>query len=225
VRGDEFSLWWRVTIPLLLPLVRILFRVRSDGWEHVPSTGPVIIVFNHVSVLDGPALGLETVWHVRRRMRFLVAGELFNRRVVGFILRRYDQIPIHRGTGDRGALDEAIATIRDGAVAALAPEGRVDERGGAEGLQRIRRGIARIALPTAAPIVPIGIWGTQFRWPRTGPNFGRPFRPRLGLAVGPPLLPVGDPSADEEVAALLERVRAALDEQVARARRLAGVTT
>ncbi len=225
MRGDEFNLWWRVTIPLLLPLVRILFRVRSDGWEHVPSTGPVIIVFNHVSVLDGPALGLETVWHVRRRMRFLVAGELFRKRVVGFILRRYDQIPIHRGTGDHGALDEAVATIKGGAVAALAPEGRVDEHGGAEGLQRIRRGIARIALPTGAPIVPIGIWGTQVRWPRKGPNFGRPLRPRLGLAVGPPLLPMGDPGADEDVGALLERVRAALDEQAVRARRLAGATT
>ena len=225
MRGEGFSLWWRITIPLFLPLVRLLFRVRSEGWEHVPSTGPVIIAFNHVSVLDGPALGLETVWHTRRRMRFLVAAELFKKPFVGFILRRYEQIPIRRGTGDRGALDEAVETVKEGAVAALAPEGRVDERGGADGLQRIRGGIARIALPTGAPIVPVGLWGTQHRWPRSGPTLARPLRPRLGIAVGPPILPMGDAGADADVDALIERIRTSLEEQVVRAQRMAGAPT
>lgn len=222
MRGDEFSLWWRVTIPLLMPIVRILFRVRAEGWEHVPRSGPVIIAFNHVSVLDGPALGLETVWRVRRRIRFLVAAELFDRPVIGFILRKYDQIPIARGRGDTSALDTAVATIREGAVTALAPEGRVDDHGGTQGLQRMRRGIARIAVPTAAPIVPVGIWGTQARWPRGGRSYRRPWRPGLGLAYGTPIAPPGE---DERPEAFLERLRVALDEQVTRARRLAGATT
>jgi 1-acyl-sn-glycerol-3-phosphate acyltransferase len=224
MRGEEFNLWWRVTIPLFLPLVRLLFRVRVDGVEHVPSSGPVIIAFNHVSVLDGPAMGLETVWRVRRRMRFLVAAEIYHKPIFGWIMRRYEQIPIRRGSGDAGALDVAIATVKGGAVAALAPEGRVDEHGGLQGLQRMRRGIARIALPTGAPIVPVGIWGTQDRWPRSGLSLRRPLRPRLGLAFGPPLLPLGDAASNEDMDALLERVRTALEEQVARARRLAGST-
>lgn len=222
MRGDEFNLWWRVTIPLFLPLVRSLFRVRVEGTEHVPSSGPVIIAFNHVSVLDGPVLGLETVWRVRRRMRFLVAAEIYDNRLIGWIVRKYEQIPIRRGTGDADALDEAIATVKEGAVAALAPEGRVDDRGGHEGLQRMRKGITRIALPTGAPIVPVGIWGTQDRWPREGPSLRRPLRPRLGLAFGPPLLPMGDAESEGDLEALLERLRTALDEQVARARLLAG---
>lgn len=225
MRGDEFSLWWRITVPLFLPLVRLLFRVRVEGVEHVPSTGPVIVAFNHVSVLDGPALGLETVWRIRRRVRFLVAAEIYARPLVGWILRRYEQIPIRRGEGDTGALDVAIATVRAGAVAALAPEGRVDDHGGARGLQRIRSGIARIALPTGAPIVPVGIWGTQTRWPRGGPRSRRPFRPVLALSFGPPLLPMGDAQDDSAVETLRERVRAALEDQVAQARRLAGATT
>jgi 1-acyl-sn-glycerol-3-phosphate acyltransferase len=222
VRGDEFSLWWRVTIPLLMPILWVLFRVRAEGWEHVPRSGPVIIAFNHVSVLDGPALGLETVWRVRRRMRFLVAAELFERPLIGFILRRYDQIPIARGRGDTSALDTAIATIRDGAVTALAPEGRVDDHGGIQGLQRLRRGIVRIAAPTGAPIVPVGIWGTQARWPRAGRSYRRPWRPRLGFSYGVPITP---PAEDEPADVFLERLRIALDEQVTRARRLAGATT
>jgi len=222
VRGDEFSLWWRVTIPMFLPLVRLLFRVRVEGVEHVPSTGPVVIAFNHVSVLDGPVLGLETVWRARRRMRFLVATEVYEKRLIGWIVRKYEQIPIQRGSGDAGALDLAISTVKAGAVAAVAPEGRVDDHGGELGLQRMRSGIARIALPTGAPIVPVGIWGTQGRWPRSGPSFERPLRPHLGLSFGPPLLPSGDAEDVHDVENLLERVRAALDDQVVRARRLAG---
>lgn len=224
MRGDEFNLWWRITIPLFLPLVRLLFRVRVDGSEHVPSAGPVIIVFNHVSVLDGPAMGLETVWRIRRRLRFLVAAEIYHKPIFGWIMRRYDQIPIRRGVGDAGALDVAIATVKAGAVAALAPEGRVDDHAGERGLQRIRRGVARIALPTGAPIVPVGIWGTQHRWPRSGPSLRRPLRPRLGIAFGPPLLPMGDADSEADMEALLERVRVALEQQVARARRLTGST-
>lgn len=225
MRGDEFSRWWRITVPLFLPLVRLLFRVRVEGIEHVPSTGPVILAFNHVSVLDGPALGLETVWRIRRRVRFLVAAEIYSLPLLRFILRKYDQIPIRRGEGDADALDVAIATVRGGAVAALAPEGRVDDHAGAVGLQRIRRGVARIALPTGAPIVPVGLWGTQVRWPKGGPRLRRPFRPVLALSFGPPLLPMGDAEDEAEVEALVERVGVALGDQVTRARRLAGSTT
>ena len=170
-RGD-LNAWWRFGIPLVLPIERALFRVRVTGIHHVPLAGPAILAFVHVSVLDGPCLAIEVAWRRRRVVRFLVAAEVFGVPVSGWFLRRYRQIPIHRGRSDSGALDEAIETIRRGALAAIAPEGAVNPTPGE--LQRIRSGIARIALPTGAPVIPVGIWGTHRRWPKSGRHWGRP---------------------------------------------------
>ena len=127
---DDFSAWWAVGSTVTLPFVRVLFRVRVEGIDHVPASGPGILAFNHVSVLDGPALAIETAFRRRREVRFLVAAEVFDHWFYGRILRSFDQIPIHRGEGDADALDTAIETVRAGALAAIAPEGRVSERSG-----------------------------------------------------------------------------------------------
>ena len=222
MRPGELNPFWRWGLVVVGPLVRALFRVQVTGLEHVPSTGSAILAFNHVSALDGPVLAIEAGRRLRREIRFLVAAEYLANRWFGWILRQADQIPIRRGEGDAGALDEAIETIRRGALAAIAPEGRVDDHGGANGLQRIRSGVARIALPTGAPVIPVAIWGTQTRFPRGGPLFTRPIRPRLALAFGPPLLPFGDVEDLDEVEAFVARVRERLETQVQEARRLAG---
>jgi 1-acyl-sn-glycerol-3-phosphate acyltransferase len=220
VRAGELNPWWRWGAVVTMPLVRALFRVRVEGLEHVPSSGPAILAFNHVSALDGPVLAIEVAARHRRASRFLVAAEFFQRPLIGAILRRFEQIPIRRGEGDDGALDEAIATVRRGALAAIAPEGIVNATGGTD-LQRIRRGIARIAVPTGSPIVPVGIWGTHRRWPRSGLTLAGPWRPALALSFGPPLFPSGedgDGAIDDVTAQLRERLTA----QVTRARTIAG---
>jgi 1-acyl-sn-glycerol-3-phosphate acyltransferase len=221
MRDSELNPWWIGGVAITGPLLRLLFRFRTEGAEHVPAHGPALLAFNHVSVLDGPCLAIETARLRRREVRFLVAAELFDRRLVGWILRRFDQIPIRRGAGDDHALDRAIAVVRGGAVAAISPEGRVNEDPGA-GLQRIRSGIARIALPAASPIVPVGIWGTQVRWPRTGLRIRPPWRPLLAFSYGPPVVPVGHAADPEEADALLDRIAAAIGAQVERARAMAG---
>jgi len=222
VGRGELNPWWRVGVALGYPLLRLLFRVEVRGLEHVPSSGPAVVAFNHVSMLDGPALGLVVGWGLRRESRFLVAAEFFAKGIYGWLLRRYDQIPIRRGEGDDEALDDAVATVHRGALVALAPEGRVDERGGLEGLQRLRSGIARIALPTGAPVVPVGIWGTQVRYPRRRFHFGVPFRPRLVIAFGPPMLASGSVEVAGDIDSFLLRLAEHLEAQVTEARRLAG---
>lgn len=222
MRAGELNTFWRWGLVIVAPLVRLLFRVRVLGLEHIPSSGPAIVVFNHVSVLDGPVLAIEIARRLRRETRFLVAIEYFRRGPLGWVLRRSDQIPIRRGRGDAAALDEVIATVRGGALAALAPEGSVDEHAGAQGLQRIRSGVARIALTTGASVVPVGIWGTQDRWPRGGLSLARPLRPKLTLAFGPPMLPFGDAAEAADLDAFCDRVRTHLEQQVAEARRAGG---
>jgi 1-acyl-sn-glycerol-3-phosphate acyltransferase len=219
VRGD-LNAWWRFGVPVVIPIVRALFRVRVTGIHHVPLTGPAILAFVHISVLDGPCLAAEVAWRRRRMVRFLVAAEVFGVPVIGSILRRYRQVPVHRGAKDAAALEEVIATIRRGAVAAIAPEGAVNPT--PREVQRIRSGIARIALPTGAPVIPVGIWGTHRRWSKSGRHWGPPLRPRLGLAFGEPIEPTGGVSEQDDIDAFRERVRNALDRQLAAARILAG---
>jgi 1-acyl-sn-glycerol-3-phosphate acyltransferase len=216
VSSGELNPWWRYGIRVASPLLRLLFRVRTTGLEHVPARGSTLLAFNHVSALDGPALAIAFAARTGRPVRFLVAAEFFRRWFHGWVLRTFEQIPIRRGQGDGAALDAALDALRAGSVIALAPEGAVNAD--PEHLQRIRSGIARLALPTGAPIVPVGMWGTQMRWPRGGIRWSRPWRPTLVIAFGPPILPDGDVASEDDVDTLRDRVRDRLEDQIAIAR-------
>jgi 1-acyl-sn-glycerol-3-phosphate acyltransferase len=218
VAGGELNRWWRLGLPVAAPLVRLTFRVRVVGIEHVPLNGPAIIAFDHVSALDGPILAIALARGIKRESRFLVAAEFFRRRVIGWILRRFDQIPIRRGEQDGPALDAARTAVKGGALIAVAPEGTVNPD--PDELLRIRSGVARIALPTGAPVIPVGIWGTQRRWPKSGLTWARPWRPPLALAFGEPLLPAGDVDDERDLEDFRDRLRVRLERQVDRARAL-----
>jgi 1-acyl-sn-glycerol-3-phosphate acyltransferase len=220
VAGGELNRWWRVGLLLVAPVVRVLFRLRVMGAEHVPLTGSAILAFNHVSAMDGPILAIEVGRRIKRESRFLVAAEFFRRRTIGWILRRYDQIPVHRGEGDGAAVDAALTAVKGGVVLAIAPEGTVNPD--AATLLRIRSGVARIALPTGAPVIPVGIWGTQQRWPKSGFTWRRPWRSPIAIAIGEPMLPAGEIDDESDVEDFRERLRINLQRQVERARALAG---
>ena len=218
-RGD-LNGWWRFGIPVVGVLWRVFFRLRVSGSRNIPASGPGIVACNHVSAIDGVVLALVTAERGRRMTRFLVAAEFFRKATVAWALRLYRQIPLSRGTGDSGALDEAIATIRAGAFAGIFPEGKVnpDPDGG---LQRGRSGISRLTLATGAPVIPVGIWGTQDRWPHPGLHRRRPWRPIVALAYGEPIEPRGDPTSPEDVQVFTDLVMAGIAKQVEQARALA----
>jgi 1-acyl-sn-glycerol-3-phosphate acyltransferase len=206
---------------LVGPVLRLLFDLRWAGIEGIPRTGPVILAANHVSALDGVVLAYLVARQAGRPTRYLVASEFFDRRFHGFWLRTFKQIPIRRGVGDSGALDEAVTTVRSGTVAGIFPEGTVNPDSDGPML-RGRTGVARIALEAGAPVIPVGIWGTQARWPRTGLTFRRPLRTTVALAFGPPVEPHGDPSSPDDIQAFTALVMRRIVEQVATARDLAG---
>lgn len=215
---SEITAWWRVAAAIVVPVTHLLFRLRVIGADRLPTRGPGIVVANHVSMLDGPTVCIPP-WRRGRMVRFLVAAEYLRVPVVGWVLRTVRQIPIRRGASDGGALDEAIATIRAGALAGVFPEGTVN-RDPEGALQRIRTGVARIALQTGAPVYPIGIWGTQARLPRGGVRWARPARPPLTFVVGEPIEPpAGTEPTPEAIEEFVDRVRTGLEEAVARARR------
>jgi 1-acyl-sn-glycerol-3-phosphate acyltransferase len=170
-----------------------------------------------VSALDGVVLAYLVARRGSLPTRYLVAAEFFDRRFHGFWLRTFKQIPIRRGVGDSGALDEAVATVGSGAVAGIFPEGTVNPDPDGPML-RGRTGVARIALAARAPVIPVGIWGTQMRWPRTGLRFRGPLRPTVALTFGPSIQPKGDPSSLDDIQAFNALVMAGIGEQAAAAR-------
>jgi len=218
-RGD-LNGWWLFGIAVVGFFGRVLFRLRVEGADRVPSSGSAIVAGNHVSALDGVALALATGSRGRRMTRFLVAAEFFRKLWCGWALRLYRQIPIRRGERDQGALDVAIETIRGGALAGIFPEGTVNPEPEA-GLLRGRKGAARIALATDAPVVPVGIWGTQARWPKLGLHLRRPWRPVVAISYGEPIPPKGDAGSAADVQAFADVIIDAIAAQSERARELA----
>jgi 1-acyl-sn-glycerol-3-phosphate acyltransferase len=114
-------------------------------------------------------------------------------------------------------MDEALDTIRRGAMTGIFPEGRV----GRGELQRGRSGVTRLALAAGAPVVPVGIWGTQFRYPVEGLHWRRPWRPPLVLAFGEPISADGDVADAAQVRAFTKVVMDAIAEQLEIAQRVA----
>lgn len=218
-RGDLNALW-RFGLPIVGVFARLLFRIRAVGLEHVPD-GPAILAANHVSALDGPLLAIVTGTRRRRMTRYLVAAEFFANPWVGWILKLSGQIPLRRGARDTGAIDEAISTVSRGGLAGIFPEGSVNPD--VDRLQRIRKGAGRISLASGAPVVPVGIWGTHDRWPRSGLRSGRPLRTPVVLAFGDPILPDGDRDANlERIESFTGRIGAGIERQITEARRLRG---
>lgn len=211
---DERDLVYRGITLLVGVVFRSCFRLRYAGASRVPA-GRSIVAGNHVSALDGVVLGLCLSERHKRVTRFLVAAEFFHHHWFGWALRRFKQIPVRRGTRDRTALEAAIVTVRAGALAGIFPEGKVNA--GSE-LQPGKSGVARIALATGAPIVPVGIWGTQDRWPQPGLHWRRPWRPRLALAFGEPIQPAGEADSEDDVERLVDQVMGGIADQVEVAR-------
>jgi len=218
--GDRERNWiWIVGAPLVRALMALLFRVRIEGAGNVPARGPALLAPNHVSVLDGPMLAAVTGTAGRRAVRNIVAAEVFTG-FFGWVLRQARQIPIRRGVGDTGALDEALQALRDGTCVGIFPEGRVNDDPSA-GLQRIRSGLTRLALPTGAAVIPVGTWGAQRRWPRAGVVRARWWRrPTLVFVFGAPLVP--GPVGSESPLAFRQRYLVELERIVRRARTLGG---
>jgi 1-acyl-sn-glycerol-3-phosphate acyltransferase len=218
VGRGEVDGWWRLAELTVGNLCRLLLRLRYLGLERIPTEGPAILAANHVSVLDPFVICLGVVGR-GRVVRFLAASEFFAHPVWRWGLRLTGQIPVHRGTLDLAAMEEAQRVLRAGGLGGIFPEGRV---GDGRLPLRGRSGVTRLAMATGCPVIPVGVWGTQRRWPRGRIRLGPPLRVSVGVVVAPPIhlppLPDTGPGLRAETA----RIMAALEAAVLRARALAG---
>lgn len=139
-------------------LQRALLRLFADwqvtGTENVPPMGPLVIVSNHLSNLDPSLLGAS----LPRRIRFLAKREIIaSNAALGWFLRRYGAFPLNRDGVDVSAYRWALNELATDGALVLFPEGT--RSSGA--MARAKQGVANIVLKTNAPILPIGITGTE----------------------------------------------------------------
>jgi 1-acyl-sn-glycerol-3-phosphate acyltransferase len=138
--------------------VRLLFRYRVEGKEHLPAEGGYVLAAGHASNFDPWPLGLA-LWP-RRFLRFMAKSELFWF-PLGPLLKAAGAFKVHRGQADRDAIRTAVELARAGHVIAMFPEGTRRRKGLRKRHQaHAHTGAARIALDAGVPLVPAGIAGT-----------------------------------------------------------------
>jgi putative phosphoserine phosphatase/1-acylglycerol-3-phosphate O-acyltransferase len=165
-------------------------RFDIAGTQHIPTTGPALVVANHRSYFDVPTLGL-TVMKAGRIPRGMAKKELFDAPIVGQLARAFGQIMVDRSGGPTEAMAEAIKALRAGEVIVLTPEGTIPR--GRDFFQtklKGKTGAARLAAATQVPVIPVGIWGSEQVWPRSArlPNMTNLLHPpTVQVRVGPPV--------------------------------------
>ena len=165
---------------LTAPARRGLIRLRVDGTEHLPTDGPVVVVANHVSFFDSILL----MFSLPRPVAFIGKAEYTDNPITNWLFCGAGMIPVRRGDpGDLPHVFEEVAEVlRRGEVIGVFPEGTRSRDGK---LHRGHVGAAHLALTAGAPIVPVGIVGTDRLLP-TGSWIVRPFR-QATITLGEPI--------------------------------------
>lgn len=190
---------YRLAMRACTPLIRRWGRLEVVGLEHLPASGPVLLIGNHDSNWDPVAIGVAAL--DRRQIRALAKSTLWKARPLAAVMNGMGQIPIERGKGDVHALDTAVGELAGGACIGVFPEGTIS-RGQ---YLRPRSGAGRLALAVpSARVVCVTVTGTVdiVRIPK---------RPRIRIEFFPPS---GGPLGPGEGAAgLIERVTTEIRER------------
>lgn len=156
----RIGFWYRLVVVIVKPLLRLLTNREYHGVENVPATGGFIAVANHVSEIDPLMVG-EFLIDAGRPPRFLAKKELFRKPPMKWIVEGAKQIPVDRRSSDAAqALTAAVDALKTGECVLIYPEGSAT-RDPELWPMRARTGVARLALLSGAPVVPIAQWGPQ----------------------------------------------------------------
>jgi len=176
--------YWFLKFLAIGPLLKLLFRPWAEGIENVPREGPAILASNHLSYSDWLFMPIA----IPRRVTFVAKAEYFESPgIKGWLQKGFfagsGQVPIDRTSGSTaaGAIGTQLRLLSDGHVCGIYPEGTRSHDGN---LYRGRTGVARLALESGAPVVPVAVIGTDVIAP-PGKIFGKFTRP--GVRFGQPL--------------------------------------
>ena len=183
LQAGTISVFWRaVVIGLVRRIVGPALPLRVTGTENVPLDGPLIVVSNHLSNADPPIL----IVAFPRPLFFMGKAELFRNPVLAWLVRKFGGFPVERGTADRAALRHALQVLNQRIALGIFPEGGRSKTGT---LRPGLSGVGLLALQSGAPVLPVGMTGTEVYpvngdWPLRRPpgrprgvdvRFGEPF--------------------------------------------------
>jgi 1-acyl-sn-glycerol-3-phosphate acyltransferase len=160
---------YRLAQILLWPFFHLFFLLRQTGKEHLPREGKVIVICNHISVLDPITLGVT----LPRPIHFMAKIELFKNPLIAKLLKSLNAFPVDRSRGDVASIKKAISILSEEKVFGIFPEGT-------RGAGTMKEGAAMIALKSGAPVVPVYIEGRY--------KLFRPMKVWVGEAIQPPRL-------------------------------------
>lgn len=161
---------------LVGPLAQWGYRLKAYGLEHVPASGPFIMVANHSSYMD-PFLLMKS----HQVVRFMAKASLFEYPVMRTLMAGGGGFPVRRGKGDTFAMELARSLLADGQPVAMFPEGTRFRT--SDELGPPKRGAARLAIETGVPVVPVALYGAKPRAAR-GMSTLPPRLPRITIAYG-----------------------------------------
>jgi 1-acyl-sn-glycerol-3-phosphate acyltransferase len=173
----EYKTFYETCRAIVAVVVALLIRLRVAGVHNLPKEGPVILISNHLNWIDVPMVAFR----YKRRVHYMAKAELFQKAPLKWLVIGLGAFPVRRGEADRQAIRQAEEVLKAGQVFVIFPEGtRSKTRMMKEGLA----GAALIALRSGAPIVPVGIYGSEkFKlwhiWP---------FRTTITITYGEPFI-------------------------------------
>ncbi len=189
MRSRQIPLLHRLLFPPAFAFCKLFFglvlRVPFFCWLHikgrerVPRRGGLIVIANHVSIADPIALWYSAPRHIC----FMGRADVFQLPLIGGVLRLARAIPVRQRSADRTALMDAIEAVRNGEALGIFPEGECSETGE---LLPFLPGVLLILRQTHAPVLPVGITGTQKLIPY-GKLFPRPAFSVITVRFGSPI--------------------------------------
>ncbi|MFT4988829.1 MAG: putative phosphoserine phosphatase/1-acylglycerol-3-phosphate O-acyltransferase [Acidimicrobiales bacterium] len=212
IAGREIQEWSR---PFMRPeIVAPYANITFEGLDKIPTTGGAILVFNHRSYFDPTVMGLLAA-RAGRNIRGLGKKEVFDAPVIGKLMAAIGGVRVERASGSDEPLLKAAEAITGGEAVMIAPEGTIP-RGPAffDPELKGRWGAAKLAAMTKAPVIPIGLWGTEKVWPRSSrlPRLVPVDRPNVSAVVGDPVA-LQYTSTEADTAAIMEALMDLLPEE------------
>jgi putative phosphoserine phosphatase/1-acylglycerol-3-phosphate O-acyltransferase len=208
----------RLALQFSRPAMFPYARFDIEGIEKIPRAGAAILVGNHRSYFDPAAMSVA-IARSGRTVRFLGKKEVFDAPVVGQIASAMGGIRVDRGTGSDEPLEAAADALRGGEMVAIMPQGTIP-RGPAffDPKLKGRWGAARLAHMSGAPVIPVGLWGTEKVWPRSArlPNvLNVTDPPVVQIRVGDPVTLKGS-SLDADTKRIMKAIAKLLPEEAQR---------